>query len=267
MKKNKMLLIVFMFISIFILASCSSNYNPAYEGEDPVDHIVQLDALPDRKIIYRAEATLYVRDIEQSVEEIRLLLESDEWFDSENVSENSGYLIMRVKTARLDLVLASLKDSYDVSNYNKSATDISLEYQSATNKIVSYEAERAQLIILYTNASLSDMITINSRIAEIDLELGDLEGTLNQFDSLVEYSQITLNIRKNTVLSQLPFGTRIIDGLVNGFNALISFFDGLVIVLVTLIPWAIVFVPGGYGIYRLIKHWELKRMRKKEKQE
>ncbi|MFH0766576.1 MAG: DUF4349 domain-containing protein [Bacillota bacterium] len=261
----KKILYGMLFISVLLLSACSSNYSPSLEEEYIEDDVVQLDSVPpDRKIIYKAEATIFISDIDESVENIRLMLEIDEWFDSESISESSGYLVMRVKTERLESVISTLKDSFDVSNYKKSATDISLEYQSATNKIASYEAERAQLVILYTGASLSDMITINSRIAEIDLELGELEGTLSQFDSLVDYSTITLTLRKDTLISQLPFGTRIIDGLVNGFNALISFFDTLIIVLVTILPWAAVFVPAGYGIFRLYKHFDLKKPKKKE---
>lgn len=249
---------------IFLLSACSAPNYIIDEGSDNNDDTVLLDASsPDRKIIYSAEATLFVGDIEQAVEEIRLLLESDEWFDSESVSSNSGYVIVRVKTENLDAFIAAIKGDYEVANYSKSATDISLQYQSAEHKIESYEAERAQLVILYAGASLTDMITINSRIAEIDLELGELEGTLSSFDSLVDYSKVTLSIRLDNVVSRLPFGTRIIDGFVNGFNGLISFFDGFIIVIVTILPFAIVFVPAGYGVYRWYKYYSQKKLKKK----
>ncbi|MBU1094170.1 MAG: DUF4349 domain-containing protein [Firmicutes bacterium] len=264
MKQNKLVLFLLFIISVLMLSACSANDEVFLsESNNNNDDVVQLDVTtPDRKIIYSAEATLYVNDIEQTVDEIRLLLEADEWFDSENVSEYSGYLTVRVKTENLDDVIAAIKSTYDVTNYSKSATDISLEYQSTEHKIESYQAERAQLVILYAGASLSDMITINSRIAEIDLELGELEGTLSSFDSLVDYSKITLSIRLDNVVSRLPFGTRIVDGFVNGFNGLISFFDGLIIIIVTLIPFAVVFIPGGYGIYRWYKHYTNKKKSK-----
>lgn len=266
MKKTKFIMkFIGLVFTVFLLTACSSpDYNNIDEGLDGNDDVVLLDATtPDRKIIYSAEATLYVDHIEQAVEDIRALLESDEWFDSENVSSYSGYLIVRVKTENLDTFVATIKDTYDVSNYSKSATDISLEYQSAEHQILSYEAERAQLVILYAGASLSDMITINSRIAEIDLQLGELEGTLSSFDSLVDYSKVTLSIRSDNIVQRLPFGTRIIDGFVNGFNGLVSFFDGLIIALATVLPFAIVFVPGGYGVYRWYKHYEKKQIAKR----
>ncbi|PKK96564.1 MAG: DUF4349 domain-containing protein [Tenericutes bacterium HGW-Tenericutes-3] len=263
MKKNKLMMMVVLVLSVFLLASCSAEYEPVDNYEPDQDSTVLLDlTTPTRKIIYQVEATLYVDDIDQSIEDIRDLLEGDEWFDLENKSDRYGDLIVRVKTENLDDFIASLNSNYQVSNFTKSATDISLEYQTTEHKIESYEAERAQLVILYEGASLSDMITINTRIAQIDLELGELQGTLNQFDSLVEYSKVTLSLRQNTVASKLPFGSRIVDGFINGFNGLIGFFDILIIALANLLPFAIVFVPAGYGAYRLHKHIHQKNLAK-----
>lgn len=246
----------------FLLTACSTSYDQIIdEGLGNNDDAVLLDAsTPDRKIIYSAEATLFVDDIAQVTEEIRSLLDVDEWFDSENVSSTSGYLVVRVKTENLDSFIQTIKSDYKISNYSKSATDISLQYQTAEHKIASYEAERAQLVVLFEGASLSDMITINSRIAAIDLLLGELEGTLNSYDSLVAYSTITLYIRQEHIVSRLPFGTRVVDGFINGVNGLVSFFDGLIILLVNIIPFAIIFIPGGYGIYRWYKHYTSKKL-------
>ena len=72
---------------------------------------------------------------------------------------------------------SALSDYGHVKNYNKEATDISLQYQNTANRISSLKTERDRLVELYENASMSDMILINSRIAEIDLQLGELEGT------------------------------------------------------------------------------------------
>lgn len=260
-------LVAIIFFVVVLLSACSaSNPGVINEPSENTDNpSVQLDVTtPDRKIMYSAEATLYVGDIEQTVEQIRSMLEADEWFDSENYSSSSGYLVIRVKTANLDAFLDILKADYTVTNYLKSATDISLQYQSTQNRIDSYNAERDRLLLLYENASLSDMITINSRIAAIDLALGELQGTLNSYDSLVDYSKVTLTLHPENIGSHLPFGTRIIDGFISGFNALLSFFDGLVIVIVTILPFAIVFVPGGFGIYKLYQRYERKKKEKNE---
>lgn len=48
------------------------------------------------------------------------------------------------------------------------AEDISQIYQDTESEIATYEAEKTRLIELYEDASLSDMITINTRLSEID---------------------------------------------------------------------------------------------------
>jgi len=246
----------------FLLSACSASHDQIIDEDlGNNDDVILLDATtPDRKIIYSAEVTLFADDIALVTEEIRSLLDSDEWIDSENISSTSGYLVARVKTENLDSFIQTIKSDYKIANYSKSATDISLQYQSTEHKIASYEAERAQLVVLFEGASLSDMITINSRIAALDLLLGELEGTLNSFDSLVAYSTITIYVRLDHIVSRLPFGTRVIDGFINGVNGLISFFDGLIIALVNVLPFAIVFIPSGYGIYRWHKHYTQKKL-------
>ncbi len=266
MKSNhRKMLFIFIFLVVFLTACSKSNPMDDVPSENTDNSTTQLDvSSADRKIIYEAEATLYVDDVQQAVESIRTMLQADEWFDDMNVSSSYSYLIVRVKTDHLDSFVDALKDDYIVNNYLKKATDVSLQYQSTQNQIDSYNAERDRLLVLYATASLTDMITINTRISEIDLALGELQGTLNTYDSLIDYSKVTLTIRPENIGSKLPFGTRIVDGFVNGFNALISFFDGLIIIFATLLPFIIVFVPGGYGVYKLYQYYEKKRLAKRQ---
>ena len=59
---------------------------------------------------------------------------------------------------------------------------------------------------MYADASMDDMILINKRISEIDLLLGELQGDLNRYDSLIEYSTVTLTIRASKKRATRPSG-------------------------------------------------------------
>ncbi|MGB4180528.1 MAG: DUF4349 domain-containing protein [Bacilli bacterium] len=84
-----------------------------------------------------------------------------------------------------------------------------MQYQDTENKINSLLAEKDRLNELYADASMNDMILINQRISEIDLLLGELQGDLNRYDSLIEYSTVTLTIRASKKASDAPFGKRL----------------------------------------------------------
>ncbi len=224
MKKTRLLMITLLMV--ITLSACSmSDVEEGQNtgGNDDEGVIILLDSVPERKIIYSVDTEFYATDLDLAITYVEDLMLEDEWFDQENIYNNSAYFVFRIKTDRLDTFVNQLKDEYTLTSFSKTATDISLNYQDTANKITGYQEERARLIALYESASLTDMITINTRISEIDIELGELMGTLNQFDSLVEYSRVELSIHSSYVSNTLPFGARLINGFVNGFFSLMEF--------------------------------------------
>ncbi len=264
MKIKILILGIFVLFITFFMYGCSSeNYGPIDNDDD--SGIVNLanGTSPTRKIIYEVELTIYTNQYDDTIKYVRDLINSDEWFDKESVSERRATFILRIKTDRLDEVLDDIKSNYTVKNYEKSATDISLAYQDTSDKITALQLQHTRLLELYETASLSDMILINTQLSSIEVQIAQLQGTLNQFDSLVDYSVIEIEIYSSAVSSRLPFFNRIGVALENGFHAVVIILDGIVIALATLLPIAAFFVPSGYGIYRLVKYINKRKKTKK----
>jgi len=247
---NKNLFNIFMvFLLFFGLIGCSvkNNYDmaPGDGGNDDTERNAETVNHSERKIIYTASAKIITKDLDATLNGIHGFLNDDEWFDKESHSDNQSYLVIRVKTTRLEQFINILSDYGKVKNLNKEAIDISLQYQNTANKISSLEAERARLVELYESASMSDMILINARITEIDLQLGELDGTLIEFDSLIEYSTVTLTVTEDYSVSKIPYGKRLINAFTSGFRAVRVFFEYLLIVFSTLLPFLLVLSPVG----------------------
>ncbi|ERJ11333.1 DUF4349 domain-containing protein [Haloplasma contractile] len=267
----KLILVLFCVLSVLLVGCNASDkeYNKEH-GDKGVDESVTTtnsDATPNRKIIYKVDTDLTTNDITNSVNIIKDELNDDEWLDLEKISEYTAFLVVRVKSDRLDQFLDSISEGHDVTNFNKTATDVSLDYQDKSNLIRTYEAERDRLLELYEEASLNDMIEINRRLSEIEIEIQRLQGELNQFDSLVDYSEVKLNIYLDVDVEkeeELTFGDRVWSGLSGGFSALVIFLEALIVVIVTLLPWAVVFGPISYGVYRLVKRSQKKKKKMKE---
>lgn len=253
---KKSFLYIIIFFALFILVGCGAEYDGQLESGSPdndSEGINLVEDLPERKIIYSVDLSIYTKDLDESIETLKSSVNSDEWFDYENIRDRQATFKIRIKSDRLDDFIENIDDSFEVSFYSKTGQDITLQYLDTTNRIAALQAQYDRLVELYENASLNEMITINSRLGEIETELLELEGTLNTFDSLVDYSEVEVTIYQTTAASRSPFFNRLLNSFINGVNAVIAFFDFVLIALATVLPFAIVIVPSGLGIYFIVK--------------
>lgn len=268
---KRFFLVIFIVTLVFMLISCSSNQD--YIGEDDErDNLVLLsETTPERKIIYTVDARYDVANLTSSVEKLKTFIQNDEWFDLENVYETNAYFVIRIKTERLDTFTNQLKTEFQVRSFSKEAKDISLQYQDKASKVVAINLQITRLLELYENASLSDMITINQQLSTLEVEKMNLEGELNLFDSLIDYSEVKIHLYGSSIVSKSPFFNRVGNGFINGFKAVIAVLDGIVIAIAHMIPFIVVFVPIGFGVYvgykKVCRYRKNKKIIKREKTE
>lgn len=264
----KKILGLLVFILLCVLVGCSSaNEGIIDDGNHNQPSTVLLNNVVERKIIYSVDAKFNVIHIEPAVDDVLARLENDEWVDFQSIRSNYASLVVRVKTARLDDFMQGIRQTYVLTNYEKIAKDISLQYQDKSNRILSIQAQITRLLELYENASLSEMIVINQQLSDLEIELQRLNGEIASFDSLIDYSEISITMYGNRVVTRSPFINRIGQAFVNGSTGLVMFLDGLIIVIVTILPFAITFGGIGTGVYLYIKHINKKRDLKKEKKD
>lgn len=251
MKKWMYFMIVIMLLS---LIGCSREAGLDNEpGNDDSEAVILADDIPNRKIVYEVTMSINVSNMNEVISDLPSRLESDEWFDQETITGSNAYYTIRIKTERLDAFIDGLKEDYAINRFEKSGTDISLQYQNKSNRILAIESQILRLNELYDNASLSDMIVINQQLSELEVELQRLNGELLVFDSLVDYSEVHLTIYGSQITTRSPFFNRLGQSFVSGFIALIAFFDGLIMVIATVLPFVVVFGGVGLGTVYLIK--------------
>lgn len=262
MKKLKYFMLLFLLIT---LVGCKNDEGLINDpGNDDSEVVILADDIPNRKIIYEVDMSINVSNINDVINDLPSRLEADEWFDRETVSGSSAYYTIRIKTERLDAFIDGIKEDYAINRFEKSGTDISLQYQDKSNRILAIEAQITRLNDLYESASLSDMIVINQQLSELEVELQRLNGELLVFDSLVDYSEVHLTIYGSNITTRSPFFNRLGQSFESGFVALIAFFDGLIMVIATILPFVVVFGGVGLGTVYLIKRHNKKLDAKKE---
>lgn len=259
--KKIMALVTFVLL-LFLLVGCAESSPNGNGSTDNDETVVLAESTATRKIIYDVSMNLESKEIEAVYNSVKARLNTDEWVDSESFGTSYSRLVLRVKSDRLNAFIAEINNAYDVNSYNKSATDISITYYDKTARVLTLEAEQTRLLELYETATVSEMIEINQRISEIEIELQQLNGDINQYDSLIDYSRVTIHIRSTASFMSMTLPEKMWAALKGGFTAFLRILELLLLAFLALIPFIVVGVPAIFGLIKLNKHLIKKRQLK-----
>lgn len=276
--KKVVLFIVVILLLVFAFSACSGKADSSYSPTDPSlgsDSSEETEDLgtnsltnDSRKIIYTVDSNLNVKDFDKTVKDIENLLTQDEWFDYQSVSESYAYYIARIKTTRLDAFIDSLSALSSDFTYSKSSNDISLNYTSKENRIAALNEEK-NLILTYAETLESTPYEFLQRIAQINTEITRLNGDLNQYDSLIEYSEVSIRVNQIYTLEELAYKERANNVFYQAWNAFIVFFQFLGLAIIAIFPFLLVIAPITCGIIFLNRYKKRKppfdKIHKKDK--
>lgn len=270
--KRKGLFTILLLVLLVFLISCANesgrrtdNENNDNNSSEEIDGGNNLST-SNRKIIYTVDISLKSNDLPKTTNEIKGLLKTDEWIDSERLTKDTNYLIVRVKSSRLTTFTNTLKDNYETNNYQMDSTDISLDYIDVSAKKESLELELSRLLELYENASINEMININRRISEVENELRNINKRLNEYDSLIDYSIVKIWIYGPKASPTPPsYKSKISKSFKNGIDAVKLIFTSVSQLIVFFIPLLIIVLPVG-GIVAVIIYYNKRKKDKNNKE-
>ncbi len=218
---KRILRLLFVLVFAVMLSSCSSSSDGVYPTDDYYDsgengeqetpdydpgdkdlsnggEILQAETptLPERKIIYEAEISLLSEDIEASYTEVTNTLDSyTAYVEAENITNKQIDVVIRVLSSEFDDLVNDLKSSGELLNYTKTSEDITNAYSTYEARLEALETQHDRLVVLMDQATdLDDILTLEEQLIEIEAELNTLGQKLATYDSLVDYSTITLSI-------------------------------------------------------------------------
>jgi len=149
-----------------------------------------------RKLIKRAELRLRVEDpaaIEAPLS--NLMAKYNAWPASTGIYENSRNYSIRVPTNSYDTMLSELAGLGRILRRTENAEDVTLRYYDLEGRL----ATRRELLRTYQDylgraGNIADIMTVESRIADLQQEI-DWTGTqLRNLANLIDYSTIDLDI-------------------------------------------------------------------------
>lgn len=209
------------------------------------------DAAPvPRKIIYNGTLELLVDDIDQADKDIRELIgkEKGAYISRAEIrgtpgTRRSGSLTVRVPVEQFDSFRQAVSKLGEVQRESLDSQDVTDQFYDLDARIKNNLAEEESLRKLLDKASvgkLDDYLAVRDKLRQVTAELDVQKGQLQRLDKLSALATITitLNERKSYVRPESPaFGTQIGRTFGNSLEALKDFGQGLVLVLVALVPW------------------------------
>ncbi len=211
-------------------------------------------AQAEKKIIRTASLTIATQTFEESLNALKAACEQQGgWIESssENVNSYTGlrtaYLTLRVPQDSLDAYLAGADGLGRITNRSESAQDVTASYQDTRTRLDTQLALMERLQALITESGdLSDLLALESQIADTQYQIDSLQSSLNRTDRQVSYSTVDVTLREEKTVeltdTTVSLGERIVSAIQVGFGTLTDFLQDMVVFLVAAAPFIVIVV-------------------------
>lgn len=149
-------------------------------------------------------------------------------------------LSIRVPSERLDAFLQSMEGTGKVTDRSESTTDMTTQYVDNETRLKTLYEKRDRLNELLLKAeNVSDLIEIESAIADTQYQIDSYETSQRSIDRQVDMSEVNLTLmeqEKTAVNPELTLGERIRSGFINSISWLEEMARNIVVFVVMASP-------------------------------
>ena len=261
-----------IFLFAFLLSSCNNGRNEsrtpnesessfkevarmAPANEAASDNVVTID----RKLIRNGHLEFKTDDVKKAKAEIEKISKELKGYISDETENNYDARVqynqtIRVPADQFDALIASIEKLAErVENKGISTQDVTEEFIDVEARLkTKKELETRYSEILRQAKTVSEILEVESQLANVRAEIESMTGRLNYLKNQVSFS--TLNVSYYQVLgTDFGFASKFVQSLKDGWDNLLSFLIGVV----SLWPFVL-----GIGV---IIFWWIKRRRAKQK--
>jgi len=230
---------------------------PAVDGEfdesggEPVD---------DRSVITTGYLYLTVDAPLESVREAVSITEgaggrvdARQEFAPQGGDAGGAELVLRIPADRLTATLDRLKELGEVEQLQLGSSDVTREVQDIDARVTALRSSITRLLALQDQAAtVEDLITLETAISDRQAELESLEAQQRYLADQVGLSTITLVLGSKEV-APVDEPDTFLSGLVTGWEALVTFGSGLLVLLGVLLPWLVVLGLIAFAIVMIVR--------------
>lgn len=148
----------------------------------------------------------------------------------------------RIPSSRLDDFRTGAETVGTVTSVSTSSENITEKYYDIEARLASLRTQEERLLALMEKSeTLADVIELEQALADVTYEIESLTGSLRKYDSLVDYSTVTVRLSEVVKYSETPVVTRTLwDRMSNRFKnslrGIVDFGEDLLVGFVGSLP-------------------------------
>jgi Domain of unknown function (DUF4349) len=225
-------------------AAAATAIKPGLDFKQPVD--------THRKVIHTGRIELVVETFDTARTQLEALVTAaGGYIDSAEISHSEhshgGTIVLRIPAEGYGEVVGKLAGIGQVTSESTTATDVTDQYVDIAARLVSARALEKRLLELAAErtATIDQILAIERELARVRGEIEGYEGHVRQWDDQIAMSTLTLTIYpKREVPVAASLGDRSSDAFHGSIDSLRETGAGLLVVTITLLPWALILVPS-----------------------
>ncbi|MBQ7359072.1 MAG: DUF4349 domain-containing protein [Lachnospiraceae bacterium] len=247
-----------------VLASGSSSNTSSKEtGQTGAD--TDTTVINGEKLVYTCNIVMETLNYDQCITRLRENIEKyDGFVESENETDDAGRwyyenykktsgtkhmsLTVRIPTQYYNDFLSGIEGQDKITSKRSYVDNISRQYYDTSARIEALEIQQDRLLDMLAAATeIEDMITIESRLSEVQYQLNSAKTSLASMDADVAFSTITVNVSEvmeYTPQTEPVKSNTFMDRLKNTLSETWDFFwemlEVLLFAVIRLIPIALV---------------------------
>ncbi len=180
----------------------------------------------------------------------------------------SASLTIRIPAKNLQSFVDDVTDAANITDQSKNVEDVTLSYTDLESHKRMLKKEEDRLLEFMSKAeTIEDMITVESRLTDVQYQLDSMESQLRTYDNQINYSTVYLNIEEvveftvteepQTMWDEISVG--FMESLESVGTGLRNFFVWFVTHIPQLVIWAIV-ITIIVVIWRKIRAGRIKKL-------
>lgn len=167
--------------------------------------------------------------------------------------KGSASLTVRIPSAKLTATLEKLESLGTVEDVAISSDDVTGQSQDLDARISALRTSVDRLLALMSKAtSTQDLITIESALSERQGNLESLEAQQRQLQDQVDLSSIRLELN-SVAKPRTALPGNFLDGVIVGWNSIVAFFAGVLVVVGVLLPWLVIAGAIAFGVIAAVR--------------
>lgn len=263
---NKRLFFVFIIFTLVSLmfSSCSApsldvnNENFVNDGGFEIDNDVNNkteNTVSVQKLVKKVLIDIETLDYDGTVSTVKsrcsfyngYIQESVE--NGKNLYSNSlrtSVIIIRVPSEKLDSFLGDVELIGNVLKTEVNTEDVTDEYFDIETRLEALNIKKTTyMALLEETKEISEIVSLTEALSDVIYEIESLTTKLNKYDSLVNFSTVTIKIfevKKIDSNIEKGFFNEIGETFISSISSLIDLLRGLVVCVVAIIPF--LFIPA-----------------------